>query len=469
MAVDSEDKAAPYYPVFLDLRERPCVVFGGGPLAYQKIRGLLDSGASVKVITAEPSAEVQGLANASRVELVLRASRPGDLAGALLAIDASEDDKTHRELWDEANRTGTLINVVDRPTQCHFIAPAVVRRDPLIIAISTSGQSPHLASALRSRLERQFGTEWGPFTALVGGIRRRLRAEGLTLEQQTRIYQRLLRSSVRDELRSGHSDAARQVADEIARQTVGTGRVSLVGAGPGGERLLTAAARDLLESAEYVLWDALVPPEVLRVCGPQVQLEAVGRRGGRPGQDQSVTTARIIDLARRGHDVVRLKGGDPFVFGRGGEEVAALAAAGVAVTVVPGVSAATGVATAAGIPLTMRGIASSFTVLTGSQQDGQVPDRLEILAAAADTLVVLMPLGNLEQIAIRVGRAIGEDRPAALVGSGTLQEQVVVRAPIGQIWAAVMKTPVEPPATLIVGSVVQALIPGTLQGTGQSG
>jgi len=430
---------------------------GGADLALQKVRGLLQAGAKVAVVAAQASPELKALAYSGQVELVAREPLPGDLRGANIAIDASEDEPTHDALWQEANRTGVLLNVVDRPAQCHFIAPAIVRRDPLLIAISTSGESPYLASVLRSRLERLVGPEWGLFTGLLGALRRRLRADGLTLKEQTRAYQRLLRSSALQDLREGRPDLAARRVEAIAGNLTPPGRVSLVGAGPGGSDLLTEAARKLLERAEYVLWDALVPPEVLAVCGPQAQLEAVGRRGGQPGPGQDATTARMIELAQQGHDVVRLKGGDPFVFGRGGEEAAALTELGIPVTVVPGVSAATGVATAAGIPLTMRGVASSFTVLTGAEQDGQAPKRLEALAAGADTLVVLMPLGNLDEITARIGRVVGPSRPAAVIGSGTRPEQMVVRATISEISAAVREAPVQPPATLIVGKVVTAL------------
>src|SRR5216684_3963927 len=182
-----------YYPVFLDLADQHCVVLGDGKFATEKAASLREAGANVQVI---PSREY----------------RAGDLACARLVVDASEDPDVNRRSWEEAEAAGILINVVDRPAQCRFIAPAIVRRDPLLIAISTSGESPYLASALRSRLERWLGREWGPFTALVGRVRRELRERGVPVAEQTHVYRRLLRSDVRELLRSGRSDEAEALA-----------------------------------------------------------------------------------------------------------------------------------------------------------------------------------------------------------------------------------------------------------------
>src|SRR6267143_1625456 len=251
-----------YYPVFLDLAGQHCVVLGEGKFAVEKVASLREAGAVVRVI---PSHEY----------------RTGDLAGARLVVDASEDPEVNRRSWQEAEEAGILINVVDRPAQCRFIAPAIVRRDPLLIAISTSGESPYLASALRARIERWLGREWGPFTALVGNVRRQLRERGVPIPQQTRIYRRIVNSDVRSLLRKGRHDDAAHVAVAIAQAgDAAPGRVALVGAGPGDPDLLTFKARELLADADYVLHDALIAPETLALCGQDARLEDVGKRGG---------------------------------------------------------------------------------------------------------------------------------------------------------------------------------------------
>src|SRR6267143_3211455 len=210
-----------YYPVFLDLAGQHCVVLGEGKFAVEKVASLREAGAVVRVIRSHEY-------------------RTGDLAGARLVVDASEDPEVNRRSWQEAEAAGILINVVDRPAQCRFIAPAIVRRDPLLFAISTSGESPFLASTLRARLERWLGREWGPFTALVGRVRRELRERGVPVAEQTSIYRRLLNSDIRDLLRAGRPEHARLRAASLARNDRNRGgRVALVGAGPGDPELLT--------------------------------------------------------------------------------------------------------------------------------------------------------------------------------------------------------------------------------------
>jgi uroporphyrin-III C-methyltransferase / precorrin-2 dehydrogenase / sirohydrochlorin ferrochelatase len=426
-----------FYPVFLDLADQLCIVLGDGKLAIEKAAALREAGANVRVI---PSHDY----------------RPGALSGARLVVDASEDPEVNRQSWDEAEKAGILINVVDRPAQCRFIAPAIVRRDPLLIAISTSGESPFLASMLRVRIERWLGHEWGPFVALVGDVRRRLRKQGVPIAEQTRIYRRLLNSDVRSLLRIRRNAEANRLAGALAAADGNPeGRVALVGAGPGDPDLMTVRARELIGDADYVLHDALISPETLALCGPDTRLENVGKRGGRrENARQGGINARLIELARAGHSVVRLKGGDPFVFGRGGEELQSLRHAGVDVVIVPGVSSALAAPAAAGIAVTQRGVASSVAITTA--QGGGSLERLSELARAADTLVVLMALGELSEVAAALGRAVGGSRPSAVISHATLPGQRSVTGSLDTIAALASEAAIEAPATLVVGDVVAA-------------
>jgi uroporphyrin-III C-methyltransferase/precorrin-2 dehydrogenase/sirohydrochlorin ferrochelatase len=425
-----------YYPVFLDLAGQPCTVVGEGKLAEEKVATLAEAGAVVTVISSHDY-------------------RPGDLAGARLVIVASDDEEINRQTWKEAEAAGIFINVVDRPAQCRFIAPAIVRRDPLLIAISTSGESPFLASALRARIERWLGPEWGPFTALVGRIRRDLRKRGISIADQTKVYRRLMASDVRDLLRADRLNDAEHRAAALAQTIVHhPGRVALVGAGPGDPDLLTVKARELLADANYVLHDALISDETLSLCGPNAKLEAVGKRGGAESTNQMHINARLIELASAGHFVVRLKGGDPFVFGRGGEELNALTAAGIDVIVVPGITSAFAAPAAAGIPATMRGFSSSIAIVTA--QGGEGIDRIRELARVSETLIVLMARSNLEEVASAIAHAVGRGRLAALVSNATLPNQRSVSGPIADIARLADREQIETPATLIVGDVVGA-------------
>jgi uroporphyrin-III C-methyltransferase/precorrin-2 dehydrogenase/sirohydrochlorin ferrochelatase len=353
-----------------------------------------------------------------------------------------------------------LLNVVDVAPSCDWIAPAVVRRGPLQVAISTSGESPFLAAALRTRLEALLGEEWGQLTSLTGWLRRRLRHRGVDADVQQRIYRRLLRSPALTLLR-GHDDAAaRALAVAIAQSAQDAngadapGEVVLVGAGPGDPGLLTVAARELLLDADVVFHDALVDPSILRLCG-HARLVDAGKRAGRRSVSQAEINTAMIDAARAGDLVVRLKGGDPFVFGRGGEEVEALVRAGVTVRVIPGVSAALAAPAAAGIPVTHRGIAGSVAITTGHRAAGQDSD-ITRLAAAVDTLVVLMPV-DLDGLAARLAAVLGPERPAAMIMAATTPSQRVIRAPLGTIAAAARVGGIAPPATLVVGQVVTAI------------
>ena len=425
-----------YYPVFLDLGGQLCIVLGDGKFAVEKAAALREAGANVGVISS-------------------RDYRPGALAGARLVVDASEDPEINRQSWDEAERAGILINVVDRPAQCRFIAPAIVRRDPLLIAISTSGESPFLASALRARIERWLGAEWGPFVSLVGNVRRRLREKDVPIAKQTRVYRQLVNSDVRTLLRDGRSAEALGLADAIASgRGNSAGRVALVGAGPGDPQLMTVKARELIADADFVLHDALIAPETLALCGPDTRLEDVGKRAGQKSTRQADITARMIELARAGHSVVRLKGGDPFVFGRGGEELNDLQQAGIDVVVVPGITAALAAPAAAGISVTKRGVASSVAITT-ARGAGNL-DRLSELASAADTLVVLMARTDLAQVAAVLARVVGRSRAAAVISNATLANQRSVTGPLDRIARLAEEAKIEAPATLVVGDVVAA-------------
>jgi uroporphyrin-III C-methyltransferase/precorrin-2 dehydrogenase/sirohydrochlorin ferrochelatase len=441
-----------YYPVFLDLAGQPVVVLGGGHFAAEKVTALVEAGARVRVVSARLNPTIERLVADGQVDASRREYQPGDLAGARLVVDASQDEAINRHSWEEAEAAGTLINVVDRPEQCRFIAPAIVRRDPVLIAVSTSGESPFLAAAIRARIERWLGAEWGPFTALVGRVRRELRERGVPLTEQTRTYKQLLASEVRILIRTGDESAARRLAASLSRPAgIRAGRVALVGAGPGDTGLLTVRAQDLLADADYVLHDALVSRETLALSGPGARLEDVGKRGGRASMPQAEITARLIELAREGNLVVRLKGGDPFVFGRGGEELLDLIAAGIDVVVVPGVSSAIAAPAAAGIPLTLRGLSSSIAIT--SAQGGDAPARIGRLAQTADTLVVLMASARLEEVTTVLSGVLGPSRPAAMISQATLPGQRVVTGTVGEIALLAVREGLEAPATLVVGEV----------------
>jgi uroporphyrin-III C-methyltransferase / precorrin-2 dehydrogenase / sirohydrochlorin ferrochelatase len=441
------------YMVALDLAGRRCVVLGGGEIAAHRVAGLLDAGALVTVVAPAVHRTLAQLAASGSVEWMARAYQRGDLRGAFLALNTVDDAAIERSVRVEATAEGVLLNTHDRPRSCDFASPALVRRGRLQIAVSTSGDSPYVAAAMRERLEKLIGDEWGSLLSLVGSVRRRLRRERVSVAEQQRMYRGLLRPQVRASLRRG---GAPTVADtwDIAQPT---GVVHLVGAGPGDPGLLTVAARELLFDADVVFHDALVSPAILDLCGARTRLVDVGKRGGGRRTSQEDITAMLIDAARAGLEVVRLKGGDPFLFGRGGEELNALRAAGVAAHVVPGVTSALAAPAAADIPVTFRGVSGSVAIVTAHDSDGLLPRDLEAVAAAVDTLVVLMPLAALPRIVNRVVLVRGPEWPAALIANATTDAQVTVRAPLRDIVSAVAAAGIVAPATLVLGRVVNCI------------
>jgi uroporphyrin-III C-methyltransferase/precorrin-2 dehydrogenase/sirohydrochlorin ferrochelatase len=447
------------YMVALDLAGRRAVVIGGTGVAARRIHGLLDAGAQVTVVAPRLDAEIAALADRGDIAWEPRQYLGSDLDGAAVAFNVSDDRDLESRVQADARRAGVLLNTHDRPAACDFASPAMVRRGRLQVAISTSGDSPHFAAAMRERLESLIGPEWGLQLSLIGNLRRRLRRARVPLDEQQATYRELMRGQVRDALKR-RPEAAELIEAAITdpgRSPASRGVVHLVGAGPGDPGLLTVAARDLLLEADLVLHDALVSPAILRLCGPRAKLVDVGKRGGGAHTEQGRITSMLIDAARSGQSVVRLNGGDPFVFGRGGEELAALRAAGVDTRVVPGVSSALAAPAAAGIPVTFRGVSGSVAIVSGQDADGQVPASLDRVAAAVDTLVVLMPLHTLGPVSAHLAEALGSAMPAAVIAAATTDDQRVVRAPLGEIAGAAHDARIDGPATLVVGRVVDLL------------
>jgi len=466
-----------FYPVFLDLRGRRAVVIGGGAVAEQKVHGLVGAGAHVTVVSTDVTPALGALARRNAIEHKRRPYRRGDLKGAWLAIAATDDRGTNGAVWAEAEQLGVPLNAVDDLEHCSFIAPAVHREGDITVAVSTAGKSPALAVRLRQRIARLVGRAEARLCELLGELRPGLAERVPDTPARTALWYRIVDSDVIDFVRRGDVEGARRRIDELVsrlgpvpRLKPGpdtslplravphrahssewehqTGVVYLVGAGPGDPGLITAKGLELLRSADVVVYDRLVSPALL------AQAPAEAERILR-GTDQQDVNALLIDRAREGLNVVRLKGGDPFVFGRGAEECEALAAAGVSYEVIPGVTSAIAVPAAAGIPVTHRRVASGFAVVAGHECDGRSDLDWEALSRMP-TLVVLMGLAALPDVVARL-RAQGApaDAPVAVIASGTLPEQRRVVGTLDDIAELVAAAGLEPPATIVIGEVVR--------------
>ena len=457
------------YPVnLIDLSNRKCIVIGGGTVALRKVEGLLASGADVSVISP---ALVQGLAElhaAGKIASIAREYQEDDLDAAWLVIAATDDPAVNHAVAAGAMRRGQLVNVVDDPEHSNFIVPAVVRRGELALAICTGGASPALSRRLRERLEELIGPEYGDLAALLAELRPQLLARFPAGQPRLDAALQLVDSDLLGVLRSQGMAAARAYAqnvimspsagqsppEEPARLTPGT--VYLVGAGPGDPGLITVRGLACLRGAGVVVYDRLIPRALLSEA-PHAQWIDVGKQPDRHPVPQEQINEILVAQARLGKTVVRLKGGDPFVFGRGGEEAEALARAGLPFEVVPGVTSAIAAAAYAGIPITHRDAASSFAVFTGHRRsDAAEPAAGQQAGASADTLVYLMGMGNLPTIVddlLAAGHSA--QTPVAVVSHGTWPQQRTVTGCLGDIVAEVAAANIGAPAAVIAGDVVR--------------
>lgn len=436
------------YPVSLDVSGRRCVVIGSGALAEEKVSGLRDAGADV---------------------VVLESYDPGCLAGAFAAVVTDPDPELHALVASEARSERVLLNCVDDVEYCDFAAPSIVRRGDLRIAISTGGKAPALAKRLRLQLTQEIDEAYGEVVDLLGEVRAETIGTRGDFETWRRRWQHALDQPLLNLVREGRVEEAkelvrrcltqdpgprpvpRRVVPERSRRWVGGG-VSIVGAGPGDPGLITVRGRELLDVCDVVVYDRLVHPDL--VAGKRAIY--VGKQAGRHCVTQEQINDLLVRLARGGDHVLRLKGGDPFVFGRGAEEARALAAAGIPFEIVPAPTSAIAAPAYAGIPVTDRGVASSVAFVTGSTAGGPEPD-WRGLARSVDTLVILMPGRNLAHIVDELV-AGGRDSltPAALIENGTLDDARVIEVAIRDVPAALEREQVSSPFLVIVGDVIAA-------------
>ena len=453
-----------YFPIFLRLAGEPVLVVGGGEVAARKIDLLLRTSAQVRVIAPEL---VPGLAErAAAGEIVHLATEfgPEHLDGVRLAIAATDKHAINAWVARQAERRNIPVNVVDDRELSRFIVPAIVDRSPVVVAVGSSGDAPVLTRRLRERLESFLPQRLGALAKLAGKLRPTIKARIESPARRRRFWENFFDSALAADVLAGREDAAdaatsARVVDsfaQIAHAPENIGEVALVGAGPGDPGLLTLRALRALQNADVILYDRLVSAEVLDLARRDAERINVGKTAGGAAVSQDEINALLVQLAQQGKRVCRLKGGDPFIFGRGGEELEALAAAGVRFEVVPGVTAAAGCAAYAGIPLTHRDHAQSLIFVTGHTKDESAAIDWDQLARPAQTVVFYMGLSHVEQILSRL-RAHGapESRAAAIVEQGTRAEQRVVTGTLADLAQKARQAGVQSPALLIVGEVTR--------------
>jgi uroporphyrin-III C-methyltransferase/precorrin-2 dehydrogenase/sirohydrochlorin ferrochelatase len=448
-----------YYPLFMKLTDRPCLVVGGGNVAMRKVTLLRKAGARVTVVSPALGPELAQLHEAGEIEHIPRAFEDGDVARRVLVVAATDDEDVNRHISEVATGQFVPVNVVDRPELCTFITPSMIDRSPLQVAISTGGASPVLARLLRSRIESFLPASYGRLAGMLESLRERAKARLPNPELRRRFWERLLEGPVTELVLSGRDDAARKIVEDALDEGLdrrdGGGEVFLVGAGPGDPDLLTFRALRLMQLADVVVYDNLVSPGILELVRRDAEMIYAGKRRNDHALPQEDINRLLVKLAKEGNRVLRLKGGDPFIFGRGGEEIDTLTQEGIPFQVVPGITAAAGCASFAGIPLTHRDYAQSLIFATGHLKNGTIDLNWNMLAQPAQTVVFYMGLLGLP-IICRELKAHGRagSTPAALVEQGTTQNQRVLVGTLDTLPALVEQHDVQPPTLIIVGEVV---------------
>ena len=423
------------FPMFVKLDGRPVLVVGAGPVGEAKIGGLLAAGASVTVVAPVATAAIARLADEGRIDWHRREFQPTDLNGMMLVV-AAVPKAVAGAVYDEAQVRGVLCNSVDDIENCDFYYPAIVSRGDLQIAISTGGHSPALAQRLRLQLEQQFGPEYAEWIQQLGAARRDLFGEEMDPEERKRRLHEMARAKA---------------------PAPPTGHVYLVGAGPGDPELLTLKALRIIGQADVVLHDDLLTPEILELIPGTARVESVGKRHGDRLIRQEDINRRLCDYARAGRTVVRLKGGDGAIFGRASEEIDALRAAHVPFTLVPGVTAASGAAAAAGVSLTDRRIGSAVVFLTGQRCKGNPPPNWKAVAQVGGTIAIYMPGGHEAELARQlIDAGLDRDLTCFIVSAATRGDEQVVATTLSAI-PGLAKLPA--PSILLIGVVAAKNLP----------
>ena len=458
-----------YYPMFFDMEGKTVLIAGGGAEALAKLRLVLKTVSGVRLASDRITPGIEKLAAENGLALIRRNFKPKDLDGIDFVIAASGDAAADRQVANQARAKGIPVNVVDQPKYCDFLTPAIVDRDPVIVAISTQGTSPLIARDIRAKLERELPARLGKLAYFAGSWRTIVTS---TLPKSARLsfWREFLsgapaRNTLQANAPKARSEAlallaahSRSVDPSNAQtQTPGkSGHVWLVGAGPGDPELMTLKAHRLLQEADVIVHDRLVSPEILDSARRDARFIDVGKipfaKSGKKSVAQEDINAILVREASAGNNVVRLKGGDPFIFGRGGEELTALQKAGIEASVVPGISAAFACAASAGLPLTDRRVNRSLTLITGATKSGAAEHDWADLVHRNEPFAAYMAVGTAGHIETRLGQAgLHPATPVVIVENGTLANERIVATTIVNLSAAIDDKGIKGPALIYVG------------------
>jgi len=443
-----------YLPIFADIRNKPVLIVGGGAVAVRKIDLLLRAGAQVWVVAQALCPELTILESRGAVVWYAREYQSSQLDGVYLVIAATDDSELNDRIFSDANERRLFANVVDCQPKCSFIFPSIVDRSPMVVAISSSGTAPVLARLLREKLEALLPGNLGQMATVAGQWRDKVKQRFSKMSQRRRFWEGAFNGLFASQVASGNVAGARQTLDrQLAEPEAHQGEIILVGAGPGDAGLLTLRGLQVIQQADVVLYDHLVSDEVLDLVRRDAERICVGKRANAHSVSQEETNRLLVDLASQGKRVVRLKGGDPFIFGRGGEELQVAVEAGIPFQVVPGITAAAGATAYAGIPLTHRHHAQSVLFITGhGRSDGAGVD-WSSLSRARQTLAIYMGTLNAAEISAQlINHGREAFTPVAVISRGTRQDQQVLTGTLEALDELAQRAPT--PALLVIGEVV---------------
>ena len=449
-----------FLPIFLDLKQQPCLVVGGGEIAARKAGLLVKAQATVTIVAPALSASTQKLVDNQQVHWLEARFDASQLSQERLVIAATDDASVNEAVYEAAKARNILVNVADSPDHCDFILASILDRSPIVVAVSSGGDSPVLARNLRARLETLIPPSYSKLGDLVGRYRDKVKQKFENVSQRRRFWESVLEGPVADHIMAGREALAEKTLLEKLQdpdnKDLGRGEVYLVGAGPGDPDLLTFKALRLMQQADVVFYDRLVSKEILALVRKEAELIYVGKQRAWHAVRQEEINDLLLQHAKQGKRVLRLKGGDPFIFGRGGEEIETLADEKIPFQVVPGITAASGCASYAGIPLTHRDYAQSCVFVTGQLKQGELDLNWEALVQPRQTVVVYMGLAGLPELSRQLqAHGMAADKPAALVQQGTTENQKVWISTIDELPVIAEREQPVAPTLVIIGEVTR--------------
>ncbi|MCK9200382.1 MAG: siroheme synthase CysG [Gallionella sp.] len=443
-----------FLPIFANVKNKLCLVVGGGSVGSRKAGVLLDAGAMVRVVAPEIDDDLQ--ANA-KVEAVVARFDASHLDGVTLVIAATNDREVNKQVSELAQARNIPVNVVDDPELCSFIMPAILDRSPLMVAFSSGGASPVLTRMMRGKLEAVIPQNYSKLAAFAERFREQVKQSVINPAKRRIFWENVFEGVVSEKVLTGDEASAEAMLQQMLanEDNIQRGEVYLVGAGPGDPDLLTFRALRLMQKADVVVYDALVSKPIVEMTRRDAERIYVGKKRNDHTLQQEEINELLVRLAKEGKRVLRLKGGDPFIFGRGGEEIETLAAEGIAFQVVPGITAASGVASYAGIPLTHRDYAQSCMFVTGHLKDGTMNLDWDALARPKQTVVVYMGLHGLDTLCAElIKHGLPDTTPIAIVQHGTQPTQRVITGTLATLPAIAEREKPQAPTLIIVGGVV---------------